>query len=136
MTFTELSKSSIFVVKSLAPPPLPLLVGVLNTTSPSFGSGWHATFIRDNGSHRNQYCKINGTYYVGKMEDGVPLSYMHLYRSTVYWITAIWHEPKSKGNPSYFWLKCSFIFCSFTEIVACISKWRLHAEWHTLFTTI
>ena len=31
MTFTELSKSSVFVVKSLAPPPLPLLVGVLNT---------------------------------------------------------------------------------------------------------
>ena len=35
-------------MKSLAPPPLPLLVGVLNATSPSFGSGWYATFNRDN----------------------------------------------------------------------------------------
>ena len=51
MTFTELSKSSVFVVKSLAPPPLPLLVGVLNTTSPSFGSGWHATLIRVKSNH-------------------------------------------------------------------------------------
>ena len=48
LTFTELSKSSIFAVESLAPPPLPLLVGVKNTTSPSFGSGWHTNLIRVN----------------------------------------------------------------------------------------
>ena len=34
LTFTELSKSSVFVVKSLAPPPLPLLVGVLIQQAP------------------------------------------------------------------------------------------------------
>ena len=56
LTFTELSKSSVFVVKSLAPTPLPLLVGVLNTTNTSFGSGWHATFIRVKGTVKKYKC--------------------------------------------------------------------------------
>ena len=46
--------SRAFVVKSQAPPPLPLLVGVLNTTSPSFGIGWYATFIRVKGTYSSQ----------------------------------------------------------------------------------
>ena len=38
-----------FCREKSSPTPLPLLVGVLNTTSPSFSSGWHATLIRVKG---------------------------------------------------------------------------------------
>ena len=53
----------------LAPPPLPLLVGVLNTTSPSFGSGWHATFIRVKSPDMDLWDGVTG---VVLCSDGFP----------------------------------------------------------------